>query len=757
MTKNDQVWRTCLLALPMMAALALPSYAQDAEDQDIVVTARRTAESLQDVPASVSAFTAETLDRVGAVDPSGLQGAVPNLNIVQGRGSGNALNVYIRGVGQPDALQTFDPAVGFYVDDVYHSRIRGTQLELFDVERVEVLRGPQGTLYGKNTIGGAVRVITRRPGQDPHAAASVAFGEYSQLEGRLSASGPINENWAIGASVLMATRDGYVTNPTTGDEYNDRNVGAARIALAWDPTANFSADFAADFSQEQNALQMGQATNTLTTIFGVPLRTLPAVPPEFNYTASATPGLPNSQDLEQGGVSATFSWEVSDALTLKSITAGRRLQYDDYIDIDATTLELGDVFVGVDQDQVSQELQAIYQSDRLTVVGGLYYLRENVSSDQIAFADSFTLGFSPGFTRTISDDLETTSWAAYTNASFALTDRLNLSAGVRYTEEEKTYNRTTSVYLVGTPLPPGAVPTLGTPFAFRGNETWDDVSPMASIDFHATDNILLYGRVARGFKSGGFNGRANSPGEEQPYDPETSLSYEIGAKTDWMDNRLRLNLAVFQNTYEDFQARVGRAVTSPTQPLPAIDFAVLNAGQLDIWGAELEVSYNPIEALLLDAQIGYLNAEYGSFFEQRAAVLPATGFTVLDRSNQTPAFSPEWTARFGAQYRFGFSDGSGVTVGASARFRSEHALAVDNANLTTGARYAGMWQDDYWLYDARLLWENSEGNFTFGIVGRNLTDEVYKTDAQEFSSVGGIRTAYYGAPSTWTATLGWRY
>jgi iron complex outermembrane recepter protein len=750
-------WRSGWVLLPLVAAMALPAYAQDAEDTDIVVTARRTAENLQDVPASVSAFTAQSLDRVGAVDPSGLQGAVPNLNIVQGRGSGNALNIYIRGVGQPDALQTFDPAVGFYVDDVYYSRIRGTQLELFDIERVEVLRGPQGTLYGKNTIGGAFRVVTRRPGQDPHAAASVAFGEYGQLEGRLSGSGPISDNLAIGAGVLMATRDGYVSNPTTGETYNDRHVGAARVALAWDPTPGFSADFAADFSQEQSALQMGQATNTLTTIFGVPLRVLPAVQPEFNFTASATPGLPNRQELEQGGVSATLSWDLSDALTVKSITAARQLQYDDYIDIDATTLELGDVFVGVNQSQVSQELQATYEGGRLTFVGGLYYLSEDIESDQIAFADSFTLGFSPGFTRTIADDLETTSWAAYANASWALTDRLNLSAGIRYTEEEKNYARTTSVFLVGTPLPTGALPALGTPFAFKANETWDDVSPMASIDFHASDNVLLYGRVARGFKSGGFNGRANNPGEEQPYDPETSLSYEVGAKTDWLDNRLRVNLALFQTTYEDFQARVGRAVTSPAQPLPAIDFAVLNAGELDISGAELEVSYTPIEALLFDAQIGYLNAEYGSFFEQRAAVFPATGFTTLDRSKQTPAFSPEYTARFGAQYRFGFGDGSGLVVGASARFRSEHALAVDNANLVTGARFPGMWQDDYWLYDARLVWESSDGGFTAGVVGRNLSDEVYKTDAQEFSSVGGIRTAYFGAPSTWTATIGWRF
>jgi iron complex outermembrane receptor protein len=742
--------RTGAALLPLIAALATPAYAQESEDGDIIVTARRTAENLQDVPASISAFTPETLDRLNTAEPAGLQGAIPNVNIVQGRGSGNALNIYIRGVGQPDALQTFDPAVGFYVDDVYYSRIRGTQLELFDIERIEVLRGPQGTLYGKNTIGGAFRVVTRRPGQDPRAAASLAFGDYGQLEGRLSGSGPINDQLAIGASVFMATRDGYVTNPLNGEEYNDRNVGAGRFAVSWDPSPNFSADIALDYAEEQNALQMGQATSTLTTIGLAPLRPIATIP-AWNFQASATPGLPNSQELSHGGVRATLAWDLGESWTVKSITAHRVLSYEDYIDIDATTLEIGDVFVGVNQHQVSQELQSIYEGDRFTFVGGLYWLQEGVESNQIAFADDFVTGFlgQTSFTRTITDELDTTSWAAFANASYALTDRLNVSAGLRYTNETKDYFRTTSTFFT--------TPLFNSTFAFRTSETWDDYAPMASVDFQATDNIMLYGRVARGFKSGGFNGRANNPGEEQPYAPETLLSYEIGAKTEWMDGRLVVNVSAFQNTYEDFQARVGRVVTSPTQPIPNIDFAVLNAGELEITGAELEITFNPIEPLLLDAQIGWLDAEYGEFFEQRPATLPATGFVTLDRSWQTPAFSPEWTARFGAQYRFGFADGSGVTAGVTARYRSEHALAVDNADLATRVRFAGLWQDDYWLYDARLAWENSEGNFTAAVVGRNLGDEAYRTDGQEFSSVGGIRTVYYGAPQTWTATLGWRY
>src|SRR5690606_22702781 len=246
------------------------------EEEELVVTARRTEESLQEVPASVSAFSEEQLARLGATDATGLQGAVPTLNIVQGRGSSNATNIYIRGVGQPDALQTFDPAVGFYVDGVYYSRIRGTQMDLLDIERVEVLRGPQGTLYGKNTIGGAYSVITRRPGQDPHGLFQVTLGDYGQMESRIAASGPLTDTFAVGGAIFGATRDGYVTNPVTGEEYNNRNAWGGRFQAAWDVTPNFSLDFAADYAEEDNALTMGQAISTLVSFAGaLPIGVVP--------------------------------------------------------------------------------------------------------------------------------------------------------------------------------------------------------------------------------------------------------------------------------------------------------------------------------------------------------------------------------------------------------------------------------------------------------------------------------------------------
>jgi iron complex outermembrane receptor protein len=713
--------------------------------EELVVTARRTEENLQSTPVAISAFSAEGLQRAGATSVTDLQGSVPNLNLVQGRGSSNATNIYIRGVGQPDALQTFDPAVGVYVDDVYISRIRGTQFDLLDLARVEVLRGPQGTLYGKNTIGGALKLVTRAPGREVRSQASATVGNYELFEGKLALSGPVTDSLALGFSAMGSARGGYVEDPLNKQDYNDKNTVAARVALAYTPTDRFRADVSVDYTRDHSALTVGQATNTLSSAFGAVLMTLPAVAPEYDFKTSTTPGLPNSTRFQHWGAQATLAYEVSDSLTLKSITAYRKLNSDDYIDIDATTVKLGDVLVAVDQDQTSQELQLAYDAGGLTAVAGLYYLKENVGSHQEAYADAFVAPFT--FLRTIDDDLTTTSWAAYANASYAFTEKLRLSGGVRYTSEEKTYARTTSTF--------SNLAALRGTFAFTGKETWDDVSPMVSLDYQATDDVFLYGRVSKGFKSGGFNGRANNPGEELPYDPETVLSYEAGVKTQMFDRRARANFTVFYNDYEDFQARVGRAVVSPTQPIPAIDFAVLNAGQLKIYGAELELAATPVQGLSLNAEVGYLHAEYGEFLEQRAAVAPATGFTTLDRSWQTPAFSPEWTARVAGAYEFDLGGSGFLTVGAQARYRSEMALAIDNANLATRARFPGMWQSSYWLYDAQAVWERPDRKLSVGLYGKNLADEVYKTDAQEFSSVGGIRTAYFGAPRTWfvTATL----
>jgi iron complex outermembrane receptor protein len=712
-------------------------------DEEIVVTARRTEEKLQDVPASVSAFSSDRLDQLGATDPVGLQGAVPNLNIVQGRGSSDATNIFIRGVGQPDALQTFDPAVGFYVDGVYYSRIRGTQLELLDINRVEVLRGPQGTLYGKNTIGGALSIITQRPGQTPHYSMQVTTGDYNLLESRVGISHPITDNMAASLDLFAVGRDGYVTNPVTGQQYNDRHAWGGRTRLAWDVTPDFSLDFSYDYQQENNAMTVGQPTSTLISFAGATPYVAPNPLPTFDFHAQTTPGLPNESNLHHAGGSVTANWQLSPQWTLKSISAYRRLNYGDYIDIDATQYEFGDVFVGVDQNQFSEEVQAIFQSDALTLVSGLYYLREHITSHQEAYADDLVNGYFglTGFTRTIDDRLLTNSKAAYVNATYAFTPVWNASLGVRYTDEDKDYDRSTSTFY--------SIAAFDSTFPFAVSDSWSNTSWLASTDYHITDNVMAYARYSQGFMSGGFNGRANNPGEEAPYRPETEDSYEVGAKTDWLDHRLVANVAAFYNKFDDFQARVSGTVIDPITMLPTPSLTIINAGELDISGAELEVYYNPIDPLHLDAEVGYLDASYGSFDDTRFTSFGGS------RAFQEPAFSPRWTVRLGASYEWKLPTGSLVLAG-DANYRSRMALAVDNTAVNSSVQLPGMFQDAYWLYNASITW-NVNDVFSIALQGRNLSDEVYKTDAQEFSSVGNIRTAYYGAPETVNLVLTAKY
>lgn len=774
-----RIVKTALMAGTALAAMSSPAWAQDAQPEtaleEIVVTARRTEESAQRTPLSVTAFSGENLVRTGTRDATDLQGAVPNLNIVQGRGSSNATNVYIRGIGQPDALQTFDPAVGVYVDDVYYSRIRGTQFDLLDLARVEVLRGPQGTLYGKNTIGGALKFVSRTPDSGPYLNFSATAGEYGELAARVSGATDLSDTFAIGGAILHSQRDGYVTDPVTGADYNDKNSSGARVVAAWTPSDTFRLDLSADYTRDDAAMTVGRALNPLfrsDLLLGaagtVILQPAPPTGSEFDYRTRTTPGLPNSTELEHYGVSAAATWTLSDSLTLKSITAARRLTYTDYIDIDATQFELGDVLVDVDQEQLSQEFQLAFDNGGpLSGILGVYYLDETVQSHQEAYGDDiFSLAGAPvGFLRTIDDDLGTTSWAAYANGSWQATDALRISAGLRYTEESKDYWRTTTTdwtipSLLGGPF--AAFDALFAPFradpsfAFTVSDTWSDVSPMVSVDYQVTPDAMVYGRISKGFKSGGFNGRANNPGEQQPYDPETVVSYEAGAKTSWFDRRLIANVAVFHNDYEDFQARVSDCVPNPAAPGGAcvIALTVLNAGALNISGAEFELMARPIPALTLDAQIGYLDASYGEFLETRGTVAAPV---IIDRSWQTPAFSPEWTARFGGAYEFDLGGAGQVTLGGQARYRTKMALAVDNGDLTTRAEYPSMFEDAYWLVDARLVWDSADGRYSAGLYGRNLTDEVYKTDAQEFSSVAGIRSAYYGAPRTVSLTVSARF
>lgn len=739
-----------LSALAPMAPLAAQTAATLAnESEEIIVSARRRDERLIDVPVAVSAYGQADLERLQAIDLAGIQGTAPNLNIVQGRGSATSANIFIRGIGQPDALQTFDPAVGVYVDGVYLSRIQGALLSLGDVERIEVLRGPQGTLYGKNTIGGAISIISRKPDlNNVTGNASALYGSYNQilLNGYVSAP-LVADKLALSIAAQWDKRDGLVTDPRTDRRYNDRDSLTARAILRAQPSERLEVLVSGDYTRQRNALTLGYATAPLGGI-----RPIPANPyGVYDFKASTSFTGDEGQRLDHWGASLTANYDLSDSVTLTSITAYRKLRPDLFIDIDATEAELGDVFVGINQQQFSQELQLKWDTERFSGVFGLYYLDETIRSHQEAYADDL-LGLP--FTRLIDDRQKTRSYAAFGQATYDFTENFSVTAGLRYTREDRDYTRLTTV--ATSPVfqaffPPFSFPSsLPAPFNDDGRASFDAWTPTLTLSYKPTTDTLVYASASRGFKSGGFNGRANGvadltqvvDGQSQivtQFRPETVWTYETGAKGSFMGGRVRLSANAFYSDYNDFQARVGGGALGV--------FPVLNAGKLRIWGVETEAAVRPTDNWNVRVSAGYLNAKYREFNDGRRA--PA--FSCNPTGNAItcdPAFAPPLTLTVGSDYTIPLGSVGGLTFGGDGRFVDAHFLSVDNRQ--------NLRESGYWVANAYVQFNATAGWYLRGGV-KNLSNTLYRTDGQEFSAVGNIQTIYFGDPRTFNATVGFRF
>lgn len=756
---------TLAIGLAIGFAATLPAMAQDAGQAnaptteakkkqqeatqltEVTVSARRREESLEKVPVAVSAFSEEDMKDLQATSIDGLQGAVPNMNIVQGRGSSSSVNIFIRGIGQPDALQTFDPGVGMYVDDVYYSRIQGALISLFDVDHVEVLRGPQGTLYGKNSTGGAVKVVTKNPGSTPEGSVEATFGNYGRREGRFYGSTPLGKDGAWSASLAGAiTRnDGYV-HDYSGHDFNNDDTKSVRGKLRFHPSDTFDGVLTLDYTKMDTALTLGQPVSRLTRtdlVLGTVTLLRPNLDEKYNFHTRTSFPPNDGQELTHKGVALNMNWKLSDQWNLKSITAYRKLDSESYIDIDASQFELGDVFVGFHQKQASQELQLAFDNgSNLQSVFGAYFLRENVPSTQYAFADDLfaVAGRTVPFLRTIGDDLTTKSWAGFAHVNWEFAPSWTLAAGMRYSKESKDYDRTTSTFW-GAPLT-----ALNETVPLSRSKDWTAWTPTVSLQKQFDPQTMWYVSASRGFKSGGFNGRANSAAEAKTaeFDPETVWTFETGLKLRSADNRLQANLAAFHSNYKDFQARVSE-IQNPGSLTPTFAFPVINAAKLKMDGFEAEGVALLGEGTRLSTQIGYLKAKYDRFDDARLDPSnPQYNPTIHDHV----PFSPKWTARVAATQTFNLAGGA-LTVGADASYRTETWLSVDN--------YAALSQKAYTLVGAFGIFDSGDGHWQFRAGVRNATNKVYKTDGQEFSSVGNIRTAYYGMPRNYYASVRYNF
>ncbi len=757
----------CATALVAVAALvAGPAAAVVLEE--ITVTARKMEESLQTAPVAVSAFTGEDLDVRAVTSLDDISRYAPNVEFfasgIAGKNSGQA---YIRGVGQFDYLLSTDPGVGLYVDGVYLARSLGSILDLVDVERVEILRGPQGTLYGKNSVGGAINVISRKPVHEPEGRVEITTGSFDRINGRASASFPIVPE-VLAARLALSTKnaDGFGRRPLAGDEPGDEESNAAQATLAWTPNEQLDVLVSLDYTRtnEQFSHHHTEEINTeaplvfFHNLFAGPLAPLHGLPllPYDSRWITPDPFVDlstdsNFADSEIWGVSGTITWEVG-GVTVKSITAYREMDLTFGTDPDGSPVRVIDEIDTNDQEQVTQELQVTGRSfgDRLNWVGGLFYLHEDgaatldVTAHEAIFAALQALPaalfpLAPGLacpapppapcaggfgnplnaalaiSRFSTIDQTVDSIAVYGQADYALTERLRGTYGIRYTHEEKDFEY--SLF-----QPQLAVFTV--PPAAR-SDSWNDVSHRIGIDYQWTDDLMTYFSAAKGFKSGGFNGRGRTANEIQSFDPEEMWTYEIGVKSEWFDRRLRANAAGFYNDYTDLQFTLSTAAADGTQVI-----LVGNAAGAEVLGFELELLAVPIERLRLSASVGYLDAEY-------TEVDPGAAITT---DNELIA-TPEWTLALGAQYAVPVGGWGEVVLRADYNYRSK--IYFDAVNTESAA------QEGNGLLNLRAAFDSADGHWTIASGLTNATDERYKVMGVGVLDSLGFASAIYGRPREW--------
>ena len=722
---------TALLAGAAWSALSTFAMAQDAAPQDgvsslddIVVSARRRDELLKDVPISVSAISEERLEQTGASDITALQQQTPNATVQVARGSNSTLISFIRGVGQQDPLWGFEPGVGLYIDDVYVARPQGAVLDIYDVQRIEVLRGPQGSLYGRNTVGGAIKYVTNGLSSDPELTLRGAYGSYNQIDLMAVGSIPLADNFRVGGALASYQRDGYGSNINTGAEHYNRDVLAGRISAEFEPRDDVSIRLAYDRVQDDSNPRHGSRLVAGATPAGAILSSV------FDTNA----GLGDDNSVESQGASATVQVDLNDNWTFKSITAWREGETTTVIDFDNTPAATLDIPGFYADDQLTQEFQFLFDYDRVQGVAGFFYL------DGHAEGAFDTILGNAGIVIGTNGQVETESWAGFADVNLDLTDRLHLGIGVRYTLDEKQGTVFRANYLGATrsPLLGG---TVRAPLLVRSNYTnakdFTQFTPRIALSYDLTDDVTTYASFSQGFKSGGFDMRGDvilTPNTVNGYDPETVDSYEIGLKGAL--DRLTFAAAAFYNEYQDQQ------VTTQVPSGASIASFVDNVGSSTFYGFEFEGQLRILDNLSANFAVGYLNSDFEQFLRYNL-----TTMVFEDISSQVVLQNaPEWTGYLGLTW-IGDVAGGALAVTPSVSYRGDSSMfEFPNPILD---------QQAYSLVNLSIVWTDPTDRFTLGLYGKNLTDEEYRVGGYNFPGAlfDNSIIGYYGPPQTVTASL----
>ena len=718
------------LAYPAAAQTAPEAgAAEEADTGDIIVSARRRDESLLEVPIAVTTFSGDALIAQGAQDITSLQRQTPNLTLQVARGSNSTLIAFIRGVGQQDPLWGFEPGVGLYVDDVYIARPQGAVLDVFDVERIEILRGPQGTLYGRNTIGGAIKYVTKRLGKEFRGNARATYGSYNQVDLVGNVAIPLGENFAVGGAVAWLQRDGFGTNLTTGAEHYNKDVLAGRLSAEFD-NGDIFVRVAADRTEDRSNARHGTRLtgNGNNPVFA---------PTESVFDTRA--GIGDDNWVMTQGASLTAEIPLSKTLTLKSITAYRDGRTDTLIDFDNTPGPVLDVPAYYEDDQFTQEVQLVIESDRLQgVIGGFYLDGRAEGAFDTVIGNANLTTFTAG-------RVDTKSIAFFGDFSYDLTDQLKISGGLRWTQDKKTATVLRQDYL-GIRSPAFGNPNaifFRTRTDYTNSRTFDAFTPRISLSYQPTEDLNLYASWGRGFKSGGFDMRGDAifiPSTVDGYEPEFIDSWELGFKGAFLDRRLFINAAAFYSDYRDQQVTV-QAVQPP--PNVGVASVVDNAGQATIYGFELEMRALPTDNLQFNLAFGYTFAEYNEFL-----TFIAGGTTPIDVADQRVFQN---TPRYVVNANVTWSNplfGGRLDIIPALALRSEQSMfEIPNALLDQPATV---------IADVAVNWTTDDNRFTLGVQGRNLTNELYRVGGYNFPGalLGNSVIGFYGPPRTISVMAG---
>ena len=719
---------------------------------DIVVTARRREETLLSVPIAVTAFTADRLEKSGAVDLTDIQNTTPNTTLKTARGTNSTLAAFIRGVGQQDPVPGFESGVGIYLDDVYLNRPQAAVLDIYDVDRIEVLRGPQGTLYGRNTIGGAVKYVTKRLPDRPSVSLKGTYGSFNEADGVVSVSAPIVDGIKVGLAGARLSHDGFGRNLNLGIDNYDKQLWAVRGTVeAQTPDGRLFARLTGDFTHDTS-----QARNGHRLIPGL-LSGTPVLANVFDTQA----GLNSPrQDVRAGGGSLSITAKLTDAVTLRSISAYREDRSLTPIDFDALPAVDGDVPGVYRNNQTSQEVQLLYASDRLNGLVGFYYLgaRASTAFDVLLYTTGgAALPGLDAFTRGI---VKTNTYSAYADFTYDFTPQISLSLGGRYTWDHRLSTIFKANYLGGVTADFGGNPVqLGAALTdFTGGALFKRFTPRVSVNYKPTPNHLIYASYAEGFKGGGFDPRGS--GASAPisnaaagrtyqdqynylrFRPETVKTWEVGWKGALFDRRLTFALDGFYSDYSDVQVpgSVG-AVVNGVQTFIGI---TTNAAKATIKGVELESTTQLLRDfagigsnLTFNGTLGYIDARYDRFVGPTGT--DVAGVRVFQNT-------PHWTASGTLGGTLPMGD-SAISASTTVSYRSlTHQFETASPFLD---------QRGYALLDANVTYSfGRDRRFSIGVHGKNLTDAIYKTAGYQYINATLAGVPIRNAAGGYTPTLG---